>query len=238
MSAAVEPPRGLVLLSAAWIAGSWLVSFGLKMPIQVSSGSLTPGVRAMLICCALGALVVWPMVRLCQSSPPAPVRSAMLDAATVIVLLQTVLWPLRLATTWAPERTLLIDVILVAHTLACAGVLAAARPWRSGIVRGAAMAACIAIAAGPAALLAAAGAPGVASAVPSWVGGGFPAMGEAMMATSSLPDPAAWAAAWRSLAAGAAIAACGAAACAIRGDAARGNARLQRPAGADTVART
>ena len=117
MSAAVEPPRGLVLLAAVWIAISWLVSFGLRMPLQISAGALTPGVRSMLICCALGALVAWPMLRLCQPEPRAPVRATLLDAATVMVLLQTVLWPLRLATTWAPERTALIDMALVGGLL-------------------------------------------------------------------------------------------------------------------------
>ena len=235
MSAAVEPPRGLVLLSAAWIAVSWLVSFGLRMPLQVSAGALTPGVRSMLICCALGALVAWPMLRLCQAAPRAPVRSTLLDAATVIVLLQTVLWPLRLATTWVPERTALIDVVLVAHVLACCGIVTAALPWRSGAVRGFAMAACLLVAAGPASVLAASGLADAASALPRWIGGGFPAMGDAMRATSSLPEPLMWRDAWIALGGGTVLAAVGAAAGGLSSAVTGRGHRLRGAAGADTV---
>lgn len=238
MSEAVEPPRGLVLLSAAWIAVSWLVSFGLRMPLQISAGALTPGVRSMLICCALGALVAWPMLRLCQPAPRAPVRATLLDAATVIVLLQTVLWPLRLATTWAPERTALIDVVLAAHVLACCGILMIALPWRSGMVRGAAMAGCLLVAAGPASALAAGGFPEHAAALPGWIGGGFPSMGEVMRATSSRPESGAWRDAWIALAGGAALAAAGAIAGAVTTGATGSGPRLRGAAGADTVSRT
>lgn len=235
MSGAVEPPRGLVLLSAAWIAVSWLVSFGLRMPLQISAGALTPGVRSMLICCALGALVAWPMLRLCQTPPRAPVRSTLLDAATVIALLQTVLWPLRLATTWAPERTALIDAVLAGHVLACCGVVTAALPWSSALVRGAAMAGCLLVAAGPASVLAAAGFAESAAAMPRWIGGGFPSMGDVMRATSSLPEEGAWRDAWIAFGGGCLIAAIGAVAGGLAAGASTGGARLRSAAGADTV---
>lgn len=238
MSAAVEPPRGLVLLAAVWIATSWLVSFGLRMPLQVSAGALTPGVRSMLICCALGALVAWPMLRLCQAAPQAPVRATLLDAATVIVLLQTVLWPLRLATTWAPERTALIDVALVAHVLACCGIVTAALPWRSAAVRGAAMAGCLLVAAGPASVLAALGGADAAGALPRWIGGGFPAMGDAMRATSSLPEPGMWRDAWIALAGGCLMAVAGAIMGRLSAASATRRWRLRGAAGADTVGGT
>lgn len=237
MSESVEPPRGLVLLSAVWIAGSWLVSFGLRMPLQISAGALTPGVRSMLVCCALGALVAWPMLRLCQPIPRTPVRSTLLDAATVIALLQTVIWPLRLATTWVPERTALIDVVLCAHVIACGGIVTAALPWRSGILRGAAMSGCLLVAAGPASVLAAAGLSDAARALPSWIGGGFPAMGDVMRATSSIPDPTMWRDAWIALAGGSALAAAGALVGGIGAAATRGP-RLRSASGADTVGGT
>ncbi len=238
MLAAVEPPRGLVLLAAVWIAISWLVSFGLRMPLQISAGALTPGVRSMLICCALGALVAWPMLRLCQPVPRAPVRATLLDAATVIVLLQTVLWPLRLATTWAPERTALIDMALVAHVLACCGIVTAALPSRSGVVRGAAMVGCLLVAAGPASVLAAFGLVDFATALPRWIGGGFPAMGDAMHATSSLPEMGMWRDAWIALAGGCLLAAAGAIVGSITAPTAARGSRLRGAAGADTVSGT
>jgi hypothetical protein len=235
MSGAVEPPRGLVLLSAAWIAGSWLVSFGLRMPVQVSAGALTPGVRAMIVCCALGALVAWPMLRLCQPAPQAPVRSTLLDAATLIVLLQTVIWPLRLATTWAPQRTALLDLVLASHMLACCGIVCIALPRRSGAVRGVAMCACLLVAAGPASVLAAAGFADIASTLPRWIGGGFPSMGDAMRATSSLPEASAWQDAWIACAGGALLACAGAMLGGVSGGPRISNARLRHASGADTV---
>ncbi|MBU3729304.1 MAG: hypothetical protein FGM37_08685 [Phycisphaerales bacterium] len=235
MSGAVEPPRGLVLLAAVWIAVSWLVSFGLRMPLQISAGALTPGVRSMLICCTLGALVAWPMLRLCQTPPPAPVRSTLLDAVTLIVLLQTVLWPLRLATTWAPERTALVDAALVAHVLACCGIVTAALPWRSATVRGLAMAGCLLVAAGPPSVLAAGGLGEVAGAMPRWIGGGFPWIGDAMRATSSLPEADVWRDAWIALASGILLAAAGAVAAAVAGGTASRGSRLRTGSGADTV---
>jgi hypothetical protein len=234
MSAAVEPPRGLVLLSAAWIAVSWLVSFGLRMPLQISAGALTPGVRSMLICCALGALVAWPMLRLCQAPSRAPVRSTLLDAVTVIVLLQTVLWPLRLATTWVAARTALVDAVLAAHVLACCGIVMAALPWKSGAVRGAAMLGCLLVAAGPPSVIAALGFVEAAESLPRWIGGGFPSMGDVMRATSSLPDDGAWRDAWISLAGGTALLCAGAIAGGLASGRARG-ARLHSTARADTV---
>jgi hypothetical protein len=238
MSGAVDPPRGLVLLSAAWIAVSWMVSFGLRMPLQISAGALTPGVRSMLICCALGALVAWPMLRLCQSAPRAPARSTLLDAATVIVLLQTVLWPLRLATTWAPTRTAFMDVVLVAHVMACCGIVAAALPWRSALVRSAAMAGCLLVAAGPASVLASVGYVDAASALPRWVGGGFPSIGDAMRATSSLPEPGVWRDAWIALAGGALLAGGGAVAGGLAAGSTTRGPRLRSAARADTVSGT
>lgn len=237
MSEPVEPPRGLVLLSAAWIAVSWLVSFGLRMPLQVSAGALTPGVRSMLICCALGALVAWPMLRLCQPVPRTPIRSTLLDAATVIVLLQTVLWPLRLATTWSPLRTALVDVVLVAHVLACCGIVMMGLPWRSAVARGLAMAGCLLVAAGPAAVLAATGLPDAAAALPRWIGGGFPSIGDAMRATSSLPEPGVWRDAWIALASGTVVASVGAVGGGVAWNARSVRPRLHGAPSADTVVR-
>ncbi len=192
----------------------------------------------MLICCALGALVAWPMLRLCQPVPRAPVRATLLDAATVIVLLQTVLWPLRLATTWAAERSAMIDVALVAHVLACCGIVTAAVPWRSGIVRGAAMVGCLLVAAGPASVLASFGLVDAAGALPGWIGGGFPAMGDAMRATSSLPEPLMWRDAWIALAGGCLLAVAGAIAGGISAPHATHGSRLRSTAGVDTVSGT
>jgi len=223
-----------VLLSAVWIAVSWLVSFGLRMPLQISAGALTPGVRSMLICCGLGALVAWPMLRLCQAPPRTPVRSTLLDAMTVIVLLQTVLWPLRLATTWVPARTALIDAVLAAHVLACCGIVTAALPWRSGIARGIAMIGCLLVAAGPPSVMAAMGFMEAAESLPRWIGGGFPSMGDAMRATSSLPDASTWHDAWISIAGGVALLCLGALAGGLAAGRVHG-ARLHGTARADTV---
>jgi hypothetical protein len=165
------------------------------------------------------------------------VRSTLLDAATVIVLLQTVLWPLRLATTWVPARTALVDAVLAAHVLACCGIVTAALPWRSGVVRGAAMLGCLLVAAGPPSVMAALGFTGAAESLPRWIGGGFPSMGDVMRATSSLPEDRAWRDAWIALAGGAALLCLGALAGALAAGRTHG-ARLHSTARADTVSGT
>lgn len=126
-------PRGLILLASVWLVASWVLAIGLRTPIQASSASYTPGVRVMLICLAVGLMVCWPLLRLSQPPMPYPIRQVLLDLIVLLALVQVVLWPLRLVTTWSVSRTAAIDATLTAWTvLSGACVASAAGSPRSG----------------------------------------------------------------------------------------------------------
>jgi len=122
---AIELPRGLILAASIWLVASWLVSMGLHTPLQPSSASYTPGVRMMLVCVVLGLTIAWPVLRLSQNMPRFPLRQVLLDLLVLLALVQIVLWPLRLVTTWSPGRTLAVDATITGWA-ALAGAFVAA----------------------------------------------------------------------------------------------------------------
>lgn len=136
-------PRGLILLASGWLVASWLMSIGVRAPVESSSASYVPGVRVMLICMAIGLVVAWPLLRLSEPATEFPLRRAILDLVVLISLMQVVLWPLRLVTPWTPTRTAAIDATLIAWTLLAGAVVAAASGSRSAAIRCGAVAACL-----------------------------------------------------------------------------------------------
>ncbi len=118
-------PRGLIFLASFWLIGSWIVAIGLRTPVQPSAASYEPSVRLMLICVALGITIGWPMLRLSQAPSAFPVRQSLLDLIVLLALVQVVLWPLRLVTTWSPPRTAALDATLAGWALLCGAILAA-----------------------------------------------------------------------------------------------------------------
>lgn len=130
---AIELPRGLILAASLWLVASWIVAMGLRTPLQPSSASYTPGVRMMLVCVTLGITIAWPVLRLSQSTPRFPMRQVLLDLLVLLALVQIVLWPLRLVTTWSPARTLAADATIAGWaTLAAAFVAAGIVSTRPG----------------------------------------------------------------------------------------------------------
>ena len=114
----------------------------------------------------------------------------LIDAATVGCLLQLVLWPLRLATPWTVERTVLIDLCALSSLIAVAGVVAAASCSTRTSVRSLAMVACLLFASGARWPLAAAGVPDVALALPFL--GACATILDLTDATASMPDSEVW----------------------------------------------
>lgn len=119
-------PRGLIFLASIWLIASWVIAIGLRAPVQPSSASYTPGVREMLTCVTIGLMIGWPLLRLSQTRPAYPVRQTMLDLLVLLGLVQVVIWPLRLVTSWTPMRTAAIDATLAGWTLLAGAVVAAA----------------------------------------------------------------------------------------------------------------
>lgn len=129
-------PRGLVMLASAWVFASWTLVFGFRPPVQPQSASYGPGIQMLLLLVGLGIGVGWPLLRLSGPASRAPFAQSAIDGVSVLVLLQVVIWPLRLVTTWTLPRTIAVvaaaaaAIFLVAALLAIA-TRAARRPGRA-----------------------------------------------------------------------------------------------------------
>lgn len=119
------PPRGLIFLASAWLMVSWGMTIGVRPPVQMHAASYTPAVRLLLLSIMLGCGVAWPLVRLSGSLRAWPIRQTILDLLVLLCLAQVVIWPLRLVTTWPPERSAAIDACLIGWSTAIAGLVAA-----------------------------------------------------------------------------------------------------------------
>lgn len=118
---------------------------GLRTPIQPSSASYTPGVRLMLVCVVIGIIIGWPLLRLSQSMPRFPLRQVILDLIVLLALVQIVLWPLRLVTTWSPARTLAVDATIAGWAALAGAIVASAVTTSRTGPRALAMLACVAL---------------------------------------------------------------------------------------------
>ena len=134
----VAVPRSLVFLASGWLFGSWVLAVGLHPPIQPSSLVFEPSARLFLASIVLGILVAWPLFRLSGPRQPRGRVATGLDLISLIVLIQIVLWPLRLMTSWSVEQTALIDALLIGW-VTLGGVFIAAAAPRGPAVRVAAM---------------------------------------------------------------------------------------------------
>jgi hypothetical protein len=144
-------PRGLVTLAFLFVAAAFAATVGLNVPIQPTSTSYTPGVRAFLELLAVGGCAVWPVGRLALSPHGWRPARVLLDAVALAAIVQAVLWPLQLVTYWPPLRGMAIDALLVGWIAACGGAVACGM-GRHGWRRAAWAIACIVlVAAGPAA---------------------------------------------------------------------------------------
>ena len=130
--APIELPRGLVFGASTWLAASWVVSIGIRPPVQPTSTAYTPAARMLVVAIMIGLLIAWPLARLSNSKPRRPLLSAFLDMISLLVLTQIVIWPLRLVTTWPVERILTISLDLFANTLLVGGLLALVGVTRRG----------------------------------------------------------------------------------------------------------
>ena len=110
-SASLRPlfiPRGLVMLASAWVFASWLTIFGFRPPVQPQAASYGPGIQMLLLMIGVGIGVAWPLLRLSGAPSRAPLAQAAIDGVSLLVLLQVVIWPLRLVTSWTLPRTVTI----------------------------------------------------------------------------------------------------------------------------------
>ncbi len=178
MSAAIEPPRFLVVAAGGWFVGALALGLGARVPESLALASLFPPVRISLLATVAGLLVAWPLLRLTLATPRRCVAVTLVEMMTLMVLFQAVMWPLRLATPWSIERTLLIDALALSAMTGVTGVVAFGAATSSAVVRAVAMAVVLALSTGITSI--------------AWLGTGIPGVVDAMGATASMPTPGDW----------------------------------------------
>jgi hypothetical protein len=164
-------PRALVVLTALWIFIAWISLFGFRPPVQAQSASYGPSIELLFATIGVGIGIGWPMLRLSGRASKAPLAQSLFDAVAMIVLLQVVLWPLRLVTAWSLERTVALVVAASLATVMIAALLSLGSGSRNERTRTVTMAFLVALAIGPAIFRALVGAAGalaeLAGAAPS-----------------------------------------------------------------------
>jgi hypothetical protein len=135
-------PRVLIFLTSIWLIGSWIIAIGFKTPVQPSPSSYEPGVRRMMLCVTIGLMIAWPLLRLSQEATRFPIWQTILDLLVLVSMVQLVVWPLRLVTTWSIERTAAIDAVILGWLLLAGAVVAASTGARSAGPRILGMLAC------------------------------------------------------------------------------------------------
>ena len=93
----------------------------------VSASSFSPAARIMLVVVAVGATILWPMVRLSQASPRArAISHVFADTLVVLFPIQLIVWPLVVLAAWPFTIVLAIAATLAAWVALCGGLLAIA----------------------------------------------------------------------------------------------------------------
>jgi len=142
-------PRGLVMLAALWVFTSWILLFGFRPPVQPQTASYGPTLEILFASVGVGIAVGWPLLRLSARPSAAPLLQSALDAVALAILLQVVVWPLRLVSSWTLPRTWMIVAALGVSIALSGAVLALTAGSTRRRTRTRAMAACVALAALP-----------------------------------------------------------------------------------------
>lgn len=116
-------PRGLVVLASLWVFLSWILLFGFHPPVQPQAASYAPSIQMLLMLAGVGIAIGWPMLRLSGRPSAMPTAQAALDGLSIFVLLQVVIWPLRLVTSWTLARAIAVDAAIAAAIMLTAAIL-------------------------------------------------------------------------------------------------------------------
>jgi hypothetical protein len=140
--------RGLVVGWCAWLLISWVLNLIIDGPTSITGPSgerlveadgFVPSVRGLLESMAFGLLLVWPAWRLSEPDGRWPGRRVIADLVPLLLVIQVVLWPLRLVMPWSITQTALIDATLAAWAAAAAMCVWVGLLVDTGAARAAAM---------------------------------------------------------------------------------------------------
>lgn len=105
--------RQLILAWSVWLLASWAVNMSIDGPTTVTSDSMLPVVRWMLQSMALGMYVMWPAWRLSLANAYYGGREVIGDLIGLSLLIQLVVWPMRLLLDWSISQTLFLNLSLI-----------------------------------------------------------------------------------------------------------------------------
>ncbi len=134
---------------SGWLLVSWAVNLAIDGPVRVTSDTMLPAVRWMLMSAVVGMVLVWPVLRLAWAEGRHPAARAISDLVVLVLVFQVVIWPLRMLVDWTTAQAVMINLAIAVWALpiglwVCLGL-------RSGPTgRTVAMAACVVTLAGPA----------------------------------------------------------------------------------------
>ncbi len=144
-------PRAFAVFWILFLLGSTIVSLGPAWSMGAPSyETYRPAASTLMVLCAVGLVVLWPMVRLSQAAPRHPLRAIIGDLIVLLLPLAAVVLPqaFPFMTGWPIEVAGAVMLILTGWAFAVAGVLlvALSREAVGGGARWAAMAVIIAAA--------------------------------------------------------------------------------------------
>lgn len=130
-------PRPLALLWASYLmlAAALTIFAAYNSLHPPSQAQFIYASRALFVMIALGACVLWPMVRLSQQFPARRVRTVLVDAVIIAAPAWIVLMPSPMLTRWSIEIAVALSVSLTAWTVLAGGALALAYRFPSHLGR-------------------------------------------------------------------------------------------------------
>ncbi len=143
-------PRALVMLSSLWVFLCWILLFGFRPPVQPQAASYGPSIQMLFLLIGVGIAIGWPLLRLSARPSSAPFAQAAIDGISIFVLMQVVVWPLRLVTSWTLARAVAIDAAMAAAIMLSAALLASSQSSPSHRRRTWSMVIAVALVLGPA----------------------------------------------------------------------------------------
>jgi hypothetical protein len=137
------------MIAAIWVFLSWVLLFGLRPPIQPQAASYGPTLELLFVSIGVGVAIGWPLLRLSARPSRAPIGQALFDAMAIMLLMQVVIWPLRLVSNWTIPRMWLILASLGAAIALTGALLSASQGSTNRATRTRAMALAVAVALAP-----------------------------------------------------------------------------------------
>lgn len=111
-----------MLAWSLWLLGSWMAIL-----LMLRLSSMPVAVPLMILSAVFGLMLVWPAFRLSQDPSPLPSlapHQVLLDWFGMILILQTVIWPLWLIANWTLVQTLWLDLAVGSWSLLSGALVA------------------------------------------------------------------------------------------------------------------